>query len=210
MIHYHLLYIAGSGGGWQDQIGTLPGCKLTSLESYGYNVSKVEMDAEHIRFLNDRLVCLYTNVTRVAKKVLVGVVEKYNAGFSNIVNILMSELPTNATAMKLAFDHFAVVDLDDRHATEKAIALIGQQLSVYRKCCEGLEGNNFLPDCIAKIVDALQAATYGCNLMGAGSGGFLLSVRKENWNGEEILAISTSVVSSCPDLELTLTKVDIV
>ena len=70
------------------------------------------MDAEHIRFLNDRLVCLYTNVTRVAKKVLVGVVEKYNAGFSNIVNILMSELPTNATAMKLAFDHFAVVDLD--------------------------------------------------------------------------------------------------
>ena len=46
--------------------------------------------------------------------------------------------------------------------------------------------------------------------MGAGSGGFLLCVRKENWNREEILAISTSVASSCPDLEVTLTEVDIV
>ena len=173
-------------------------------------MSKVEMDAEHMTFLNDRLVCLYTYVTREANKVLVGVVEKYNAGFSNIVNILMSELPTNATAMKLAFDYFADVDLNDRHVTEKAIALIGQQLSVYRKCCEGLEGNNFLPDSIAKVVDALQVATYGCNLMGAGSSGFLLCVRKENWNREEIFALSTSVASSCPDLDLTLTEVDIV
>ena len=55
-----------------------------------------------------------------------------------------------------------------------------------------------------------QVASYGCNLMGAGSGGFLLCVRKENWNREEILAISTSVASSCPDLGLTLTEVDIV
>ena len=168
------------------------------------------MDAEHVIFLNDRLVCLCTDITRVAQKVLIGVIDKYNAGFSDIVNILMSELPTNATAMKLAFDYFSKVDLEDRNGTEKAIALIGQQLSVYRKCCEGLEGNNFLPESIAKVVHALQPATYGCNLMGAGSGGFLLAVRKENWTREEILTISSSVASTCPDLKLTLTDVNIV
>jgi len=46
--------------------------------------------------------------------------------------------------------------------------------------------------------------------MGAGSGGFLLAVRKENWTREEILAISSSVASTCPDLKLTLTNVNIV
>ena len=171
---------------------------------------KVEMDAEHEKFLNDRLVCLCTDITRVAQKVLNGVVNKYNNGFSNIVNILMSDLPTGATAMKLAFEYFAKTDLKDSHATEKAIAMIGQQVSIFRQCCEGLEGKNFLPDSIAKVVNALQPAIYGCNLMGAGGGGYLVAIRKENWTREEILHLSTSVASTCPDLKITLTDVDIV
>ena len=205
-----MFYISGSGGGWQDQIGALPGCKHTTLESSGYNVMRVEMDAEHEKFLNDRLVCLCTDITRVAQKVLNGVVNKYNYGFSNIVNILMSDLPTGATAMKLAFEYFAKTDLKDSHATEKAIAMIGQQVSIFRQCCEGLEGKNFLPDSIAKVVNALQPAIYGCNLMGAGGGGYLVAIRKENWTREEILHLSTSVASTCPDLKITLTDVDIV
>ena len=168
------------------------------------------MDKSHLDFLNDRFVCLCTDMTRVAQKVLIGVIDKYNAGFSNIVHILMEELPENAASMKLAFDKFSNVDITDKGETERAIASIGKELSVYRKCCEGLEGNNFLPESIAKVVEAIQPATYGCNLMGAGSGGFLLAVRKENSTREEILSISASASSSCPDLKLSLTNVCIV
>ena len=168
------------------------------------------MDKSHIDFLNDRFVCLCTAMTRVAQTVLIGVIDKYNAGFSDIVSILMEQLPANAASMKLAFDNFAKVDISDKEEAEKAIALIGKQLSVYRKCCEGLEGKNFMPESIAKVVEAIQSATYGCNLMGAGSGGFLLAVRKDNSTREDILSISTSASSSSPDLKLSLTNISIV
>ena len=92
--------------------------------------------------------------------------------------------------MHAAMIAFSKAPIADALAVEMALQQIGEQLLVYRSLCTGLQGAAFLPDCLAPVFDALDSGgvageglMYGSNLMGAGSGGFVLGVLKEGCTG---------------------------
>ena len=212
--------VLGTGGGWQDQIGATTGVKLTQRHPGGYQVERVHLSCEHAKLLQQRLVCLGTAMTRVAKTVLVGVVDKFCYGHAGAVDILCRKLQDNALAMHAAMIAFSKAPIADALAVEMALQQIGEQLLVYRSLCTGLQGAAFLPDCLAPVFDALDSGgvageglMYGSNLMGAGSGGFVLGVLKEGCTGEAVLEAAQSAVlrsgnASC--VSLSLEAVDLV
>jgi hypothetical protein len=66
-----------------DQIGATPGLKLTvGTLGHGvnYEIERVALSPAHVQLLEGRLLCVGTAMTRVAKTVLIGVVEEYCYG----------------------------------------------------------------------------------------------------------------------------------
>ena len=120
----------GTGGGWQDQIGATPGLKLTVRElglGGRFAVSRVALSREHLSLLERRFVCIGTAITRVAKTVLVGVVDQYCYGAAAPVDILVRQLVANAHAMHAAMELFASRAVSDAPGLEDALVRIGMQ-----------------------------------------------------------------------------------
>ena len=89
----------------------------------------------------------------------------------------------------------------------------GEQLLVYQDLCTGLQGKAFLPDCLAPVFHALSNNTYGANLMGAGSGGFILGVLRGGCTREAALEEARAALCSSPDAQavvLSLEEVELV
>ncbi|EKX35314.1 hypothetical protein GUITHDRAFT_146616 [Guillardia theta CCMP2712] len=200
--------LLGTGGGWQDQIGCEPGAKFTTRDQGGYHVSRVSMSEEHAALLNSRLLCLGTSMTRVAKTVLVGVVDKFCSGDFNIVSILGRQLELNARSMRDKFLRFAACSLREEEELEACLRDIGEELERYREHCEGLQGSTFMPESLRPIFAAMAGYTYGANLMGAGNGGFIVGVVKAGRNKEEVLLACQQVAVTC-GVSLTLANVEV-
>jgi len=183
--------IMGTGGGWQDQIGGgcwgikhVTRCALTG----NFLLKKVVLDPKTLAFFNSRLVCINTSRKRLAKRVLVNIVDSYC--YSGVAVGIINELMENAERMYNAFVRLEQSSDSSEGSVERENALraIGGELRTYKNCCVRLQGKGFLPDDIGFVIDTLdQSYCYGVNLMGAGNGGFLVGVLKEGVSKIEVI-----------------------
>ena len=169
-----------TGGGWQDQYGgVLPGVKLLQTSS-GFDQNAT------VRWLPDTLftsaetkachLLYYTGVTRTAKNILAEIVRGMFLNNSRHLNLLNS--------MK-------------QHALEAFDALQSNDLAYYGKMVRATwEQNKALdagtsPDVIEHICGMIDDLCYGYKLPGAGGGGFMYMVAKDEDAARKIRKILT-------------------
>lgn len=157
-----------TGGGWQDQYGgILPGVKLLETER-GWN------QTPKVRWLPDRLftapeyracsVLYYTGITRIAKQLLVEIVEGMFLNERKRVSIL-EEMKQHA------LDTFEVIQRCDHGAFGRNIA----QTWELNKRLDAATSNAEIEVILQRVGDL----ALGYKLPGAGGGGFLYIVAKD-------------------------------
>lgn len=158
----------GSGGGWQDQAGGIyPGVKLLStgpglqqrirFQAVGWSL---EREAQFER----RVVLIHTGIARVARNLLQQVVGKYLAREARAVQVLHS-IKTLALEMSFAMregDWPYLGALLDRHWE------LNQQLDP-----------NTINAPIAAMLQQARPWIHGAKLAGAGGGGYLILLAKD-------------------------------
>jgi fucokinase len=70
-----------TNGGWQDQVGgAYGGFKLTTTPNrlpLEININQFELSSEFLNAINDRLLLIYTGLTRLAKDLLLNVLRNW-------------------------------------------------------------------------------------------------------------------------------------
>ncbi|KAF2071416.1 hypothetical protein CYY_007260 [Polysphondylium violaceum] len=173
-----------AGGGWNDPAGAVEGgfkeakCSKFSDQQQsaasngsGSNGSitvtydKIPVSRESTDMINRHLVLIYTGRTRLARDLLQDVIRRWYSRTTEILSVT-ENLLANTVDMKKA-----LLDGD--------LASIGKYLSVYwkdKKCMAiGAE-----PTRITEIFSLINDHVYGSSLTGAGGGGFLIAVCKED------------------------------
>ena len=160
-----------AGGGWQDQVGGgSPGAKFScGRTGRDLVIEHVAVPADEPKYL-----CLNTRMRRQARVVLDRVVEGYVVHQENVM-VFSEELPDNARRMRDAYEQG---DWDEA----------GRQLHRYRSLCQKLAPNNFAQPSLIKVMNFLQQYCHGngINLMGAGSGGFMVGLLKSEVDEQEL------------------------
>jgi len=167
----HVSYVeqmVTTGGGWQDQIGALtPSIKLISTRA-GYDqtprIAPVRLSAATERALNRRLLLLYTGERRLAKDILQSIMGKYISGEPTIVNVLR-EIQDIAREMKVALERG---DLDS----------FGELLFRHYELNKLLDAQSTTPR-VERILDMLKPHIAGAKMVGAGGGGFMMLLARD-------------------------------
>ncbi|XP_047135189.1 L-fucose kinase isoform X1 [Hydra vulgaris] len=157
-----------TGGGWQDQVGGLyPSVKVGSSKCelpLQVKVEEVNTPAGFLKKLEKHLLVVFTGKTRLARNLLQDVLRNWNARNPEIV-YTASELVKNAERSIEAFQN-------------GDLAGIGACLNEYWKQ-KKLMAHGCEPNVVRTIMDVLQPYVYGQSLAGAGGGGFLYLITKE-------------------------------
>ncbi len=157
-----------SGGGWQDQIGGLVGgLKLATSDMnilpLQTKTMRIDLPAETVNNLNERLILVDTGKPRLAKNILRNVLRRW-ARRSNDILATVGELVSEASS---AIDHASKGDLNS----------LGACMSKYwvlKKTMAG-ESSGVEPENINRVLLLLSSSKKitGGTLCGAGGGGFL-------------------------------------
>ncbi len=157
-----------TGGGWQDQAGGIfPGAKLISSGPglrQRLRVQPVGWSAERQREFERRFVLHYTGIRRIAKGLLTQVVGGYLAREVAVVQVLHS-IKTLAVEMAYAMregEWAYLGELMDRHWA------LNQQLDPHTTNAP-----------INQMLHSLQPHLAGAKLAGAGGGGFLMLLARD-------------------------------
>ncbi|MGC4051061.1 MAG: L-fucokinase [Paludibaculum sp.] len=157
-----------TGGGWQDQAGGIfPGAKLISSGPglrQRLRVQPVGWSAQRQEEFQRRFVLHYTGIRRIAKGLLTQVVGGYLAREVGVVQVLHS-IKTLAVEMAYAMregEWGYLGELMQRHW------LLNQQLDPHTTNAP-----------INQVLGALQPYLAGAKLAGAGGGGFLMLLAKD-------------------------------
>ena len=164
-----------TGGGWQDQVGGVTeGFKYITTKPgllQKINVEYVPLKAETKDALNRRFALIYTGQRRLARNLLREVVGRYIGNNRDVV-FALSEIQNVSQKMK---DTLLQGDID---AFAK---LMNEHWSLSKQIDSGI--TNILIDQIFLSVDDLIDAKLVC---GAGGGGFLQVILKENVTKEQV------------------------
>ncbi|KAL0479077.1 hypothetical protein AKO1_007931, partial [Acrasis kona] len=179
-----------TGGGWQDQIGgAISGIKLIQtqpLVSSGGNDYRIDrVKPKHD--LRNRFIVIYTGKQRMAKMVLTNVVENYVIRVEETI----SALAQLKIVTKQMFDRFnglsdgQPVDDDEEEALYK---LIGELLSEVKRLnvCLSPETQNQMKH----VFDALELYSHGSCMIGAGAGGFVVGIIKNEYRNRRDWVVS--------------------
>lgn len=161
--------VMSTAGGWQDQIGgLLPGMKMISTRSgmnQEYEIKPLKFKKAFLKELNNRIIIINTGQRRLARNLLRDIVLKYISneqqtlkvleGIKNMAKrgqefLLKEDLDSFA---KLLTEHFELVKKMDPDTTNI---------------------------CIDNIFKSLDDLIIGKSIIGAGGGGFILAILKNN------------------------------
>jgi galactokinase/mevalonate kinase-like predicted kinase len=160
-----------TGGGWQDQVGGIyPGVKLTRTEpgpAQTPNVEPLPFDAS----LAGHLLLYYTGITRLAKNILVTVVGRYQAGDPG-VRAIIDELKTGAAEVAEA-------------VKARDLGGFGRGVRNYWELKKRIDSGATTP-AVESIVASVDRECLGHTLLGAGGGGFLLMVARDDAAARQI------------------------
>lgn len=165
----------GAGGGWQDQAGAIfPGLKL--LHTGPGLPQRVQPRPIHWsdatrRALERRLVLYYTGIRRVAQNILREVVGRYLAREPNAIRVL-HEIRHAAVGGALALE---AGDLEE----------LGRMLDLQWRAKVTLDPNAANAP-INRILDAIRPFVCGASLAGAGGGGYVLALARDEECAERL------------------------
>ena len=165
-----------TGGGYQDQIGAgEPGIKLIKFKPDGkfckINIKKVEISENTKKELSKRLLLIYTGFAREAKNTLKKMMGSYIINQNNERDIFKN-IGKEAALMKESLE-------------AGDIKTFGKQMvngyNMNKAICENFSNEN-----IEKLIKILKPNIDGYMLQGAGNGGFLVAILKENVNKQKV------------------------
>ena len=153
-----------TGGGWQDQVGAIyPGVKLTRTQPGKAQTPDV-LPLPFGSTFTDHLLLYYTGITRLAKRILVTVVGRYQAGDPD-VRAIIDELKIGAADVA---DAIKARDLE----------AFGRGVRDYWELKKRIDSGATTPE-IESIVARVDRDCLGYTLLGAGGGGFFLMVARD-------------------------------
>ena len=174
----HFEQLLTTGGGWQDQVhGLIGGIKLAH-SSAGLPVNirwhQLHLSNEVLSTINKRLLLIYSGQTRLAKNILQNVLRNWYSNDPTIISTERSLIQTaNDAAERLEqrdFDGFA--------------SLVTRSHKLKKKMAPGSETNVYLI-----LMEALKDVTSGYSMCGAGGGGFIYFILKNESMRESAIKI---------------------
>lgn len=160
--------LMGTGGGWQDQIGgIIPGIKLTTTEPgvQEFNIKKVKINKKLEQQLNERLVLIYTGQRRLAKNLLRNVMNNY----------LLNKKKSLKTINRIKYLSVEMYEALNSSNINRFCNLLNEHWK-YSKLLDSGSSNY----CIEQILLSISDLIDGRMICGAGGGGFLQVILKEN------------------------------
>jgi galactokinase/mevalonate kinase-like predicted kinase len=155
-----------TGGGWQDQIGgVLPGVKLTRTRSGPDQTPLVAWLAIDGTFVRQRLLLYYTGLSRLAKGILRKVIHAYLAGEPQVLRAI-AQLQSGALRM-------------GQNLERRDYDAFGEEFRRYWELKMSLDPGVTTPQ-IEAMIDRVRPHCTGWGLLGAGGGGFLLLVARDD------------------------------
>ena len=167
--------LMSTGGGWQDQVGGVTnGIKfITTQAGLKQNIccEKVKVSKKTLEELEKRFVLIYTGQRRLARNLLREVVGKYIGNNKTSIEVL-NEIQRVACLMRFELEKGNI----DNFAT-----LLNNHWELSKKLDIGCTNT-----CIDQIFLAIEDLISGKMICGAGGGGFLQVVLKDNVSLEQI------------------------
>jgi len=165
--------LMGTGGGWQDQIGgVVPGIKLTTTEP-GYiqkfNIKPIKLTPQFKEKINNRLALIYTGQRRLAKNLLRSIMNK----------VVYNDPETIDTINKIKETSKEMTKVLQEENIDKFAELLNKHWELSRKIDKGCTNT-----IINQIFVACDDLIIGKMICGAGGGGFLQVILKENVSKE--------------------------
>lgn len=164
-----------TGGGWQDQVGGIfKGMKLittTAGFNQNYKIKKIRISKELKKQFNQRFVLIYTGQRRLARNLLRDIVLKYISGSQNTKDII-DEI--QRIAILMAFEL-------EKENFERFVELMNKQWEYSIKLDSGSTNLG-----IERIIESCSDLISGKIIIGAGGGGFIGVVLKENVKKQQI------------------------
>lgn len=161
--------LMGTGGGWQDQIGGLvPGIKLITTNKgkvQDFKIENIEISSEMEKLFNEKFILIYTGQRRLAKNLLRNIMNSY----------IMSDELVVKTIYKIKKVSKQMTKALKKSDKEEFINLLNKHWELSKNLDKGC--TNSCIDQILKVCDDLIAAKMIC---GAGGGGFLQVILKDN------------------------------
>ncbi|XP_050398758.1 L-fucose kinase [Patella vulgata] len=164
----YLEQLLTTGGGWQDQVGGLMGGF-----QFGYSDAKlplevktvpIEVAPETVTAFNKRLCLIYTGKTRLARNLLQDVIRNWYARNPYIVQ-------TEDLLVSIAGDCKDALMKGD---LDKTGQIIDKYWELKKRMAPGSE-----PDRVTELISLLRPHVNGVTLAGAGGGGFMFVLMKE-------------------------------
>ena len=154
-----------TSGGWQDQVGgVFPGVKLIRTEPGREQIPAIFWLAFHEEQARSRLLLYYTGLKRLAKNILQNVVHRYLARDPIVLDALMR---LKAAALEL------------RHAIDtRDLAGLGRGLQTYWELKKHIDPGS-TNDALERLTARVAPWSSGHVLLGAGGGGFLLILARD-------------------------------
>ncbi len=169
-----------TGGGWQDQFGgLLHGVKLIETAPGFDQTPVMKWLPDHLFHhsgLKSRMMVYYTGITRVAKNILAEIVKGMFLNESRVLGIL-KDMQYHVLD---AFESIQRGNYEDLGRTLEESWRLNQQLD---------EGTN--PPEVQKILDKIDPYLSGKKLAGAGGGGFMFMIAKDEGAAQKIKEILT-------------------
>nr|XP_002122353.1 L-fucose kinase-like [Ciona intestinalis] len=157
-----------TGGGWQDQVGgCIGGVKIGRSEKIlplRVTVEMLVLTDEQAEKFNKHLKLVYTGKTRLARNLLQNVLRNWYARRTEILDICKG-LKENAEDCAVAFNEGSI------ERVGKCVEAYWKQKKMMATGCE--------PEVCARMMEALRPYCYGQSLCGAGGGGFMYVLMKE-------------------------------
>jgi len=170
-----------SGGGWQDQAGVLyPGFKISKTlpgSKQVNNLQVLNLSKETKKELNERFALIFTGQRRFARNLLRSFMKSYLSGDENKVKALQ-EIKNLALVM--------ADELEMGNVTAFA-KLLNKQWELTKLIDSGSTN-----EIIDLIISSCSHLIDGVLIAGAGGGGFLQVILKENCTKEELKGIINS------------------
>lgn len=167
--------LMSTGGGWQDQVGGIyPGIKLITSkpgDKQKLDVNILNIDNDFKKNFKDRFVLINTGQRRLARNLLREIVSKYVSNDKITLDVL-SEIQKIAKKEVKAIEENNIKDFG---------LLLDKHWELIKKMDP--ESTNL---CIDTIISTIDDLIYGKSLCGAGGGGFILAILKENVTKEDI------------------------
>lgn len=167
--------LMGTGGGWQDQIGGLvPGIKLITTEPglcQKFNIDNIILTEKMKDMFNNRYVLIFTGQRRLAKNLLRSIMNSYIRGDEIVVEIIKNIKDISKWMMSSILNS----------QINEFIDLLNKHWELSKKLDKGCTNS-----CIDQILNSCEDLIDAKMICGAGGGGFLQVLLKENITKEQL------------------------